>query len=98
MGRALRGKDAIVSEEHAVPASTEELARAYWVADYAHEVATQIIENGHPDADSFMSLCSSLEALRGLMRGGHDEFYERAEELYGLILEEAAADEIKPRL
>jgi hypothetical protein len=74
-------------DEPIFPPTVKELESALWVASYADTVVRSFIETGHPEPDAFISLCSSLEGLRGHVIGGID-FHERAEDLHGLLLKD----------
>lgn len=65
---------------------------AFWVASYARSVVRQIIKDGRPNPDDFISLCASIQELDGKTLTITDDsdpcnFAVRASELYDLMKE-----------
>lgn len=69
----------------------DEIVEMAWVAAFAKDVVKAIIVDGHADPADFISLCSHLETLEGLIPiddhlGECEPLWGRAEDLHQLRL------------
>ena len=81
-----------ISDQTSAPSHTDpyETMSAYRVAAYARDVVRQIISNGRPEPDSFISLCAAIDELESKVPTHEEDvelydFHGRIEDIdYGM--------------